>query len=467
MTLADLTQRLGRADLLDGIGVYVGPDRLALAQLRKRLLRVELGDVEVHPLPPPAQAAERRDVVTAALRAFARTHASGARRAYIVLPRRMAVMTRVLLPAAARENLAQVLEYEIDTLVPLPKDEVHYDFVVRGQDAERVDVLLTCLPRTVVQEHRDLLDAAGLRVRGIGLSSTALADYVYFCRGGESEPIALLVGEGDDVEVALVRGGRLAASQLVPTRRLATGDLDRALARELADEQLEVEQVAMVGIGLPGELAGAVTLGPDELVGIAGERLEGGGERLRGLHPAALIGVGGALAAVREQTVPLNLLPADERRAADEGTSLATMALAGLVAVLLLVWGVSAMVKQRLLLRTVQQQVAVMQPKVREVHALQDEIGHLQKQLDILSSGEDVRATRVLADLTELIPTDGYLTTLTLRQGRITMDGQAAAASEIITALEKSKRFRNVTFSSPTTRAGDKERFALIAEVTR
>ena len=43
----------------------------------------------------------------------------------------------------------------------------------------------------------------------------------------------------------------------------------------------------------------------------------------------------------------------------------------------------------------------------------------------------------------------------------------ARSASDIITALEKSKRFKNVTFSSPTTKQGDKERFALSAEVPK
>ena len=47
------------------------------------------------------------------------------------------------------------------------------------------------------------------------------------------------------------------------------------------------------------------------------------------------------------------------------------------------------------------------------------------------------------------------------------MDGQATSASDLIATLEKSKRFRNVAFTSPTTRAGDKERFALGAEVSR
>jgi Tfp pilus assembly protein PilN len=185
------------------------------------------------------------------------------------------------------------------------------------------------------------------------------------------------------------------------------------------------------------------------------------------LDAAVLPAIGGALAAIREQVVPFNLLPAEQRRAAEEGPSLATMGLAGLAGVLLLVLALSVVVKERLLLGEVQQQVSMLQPKVREVRGLQDEIESLKHQLKILTDGEDVRATRVLRDLTELVPKEAYLTTLTLRQGRVTMDGQAASASDLIATLEKSKRFRNVAFSSPTTRAGDKERFALAAEVAR
>jgi Tfp pilus assembly protein PilN len=466
MTLGDLTQRLSRADLLDGIGVYVAPERVALAHLRKQLWRVQLLDVAVHPLPPASDVEARRRALVEAVGAFAHVRRGAVQRACIVLPRRAAVMTRVTLPAAARENLAQVLEYEIENLVPLPKEEVHYEYFLRGETSERVEVLLASMPRAVVEEHASLLDEAGVRVRSLAIASTALADYVLFCRGQEG-PLGLVIPEGEDVELALVRAQRLCASQIVPMRRIAAGGLEQALMRQLAEEQLEANDVTMVGFGLPSELHGLVQMRDAELIALATGRLEDEGGRLAGVDGVVLPAIGGALAAIREQAVPFNLLPADHRRAAEEGPSLATMGLAGLVAVLLLVFGLSVLVKERLMLGEVNAQLAALQPKVREVRGLQDEIEHLQQQLKILTSGEDVRATRVLSDLTELVPKEAYLTTLTLRQGKVTMDGQADSASDLIARLEKSKRFRNVAFSSPTTRAGDKERFALSAEVAR
>lgn len=467
MTLADLTQRLSRADLLDGIGVYVAPERVALAHLRKRLWRVQLLDVAVRPLPPVSDVEARRQALIEAVGAFVHARRGAVQRACIVLPRRAVMMTRVVLPAAARENLGEVLAYEIENLVPLPKDEVHYEYLPRPQTGERVEVLLACVPRAVVDEHTSLLEQAGVRVRSLGLASTALADYVLFCRGQEPGALGLLVPEGEDLELALVRGERLCSSQIVPARRLDGGGLEQALVRQLAEEQLQASEVRLAGYGLPPGVHEDVEWRDEELIAMAAGRIEDGAGRLEGHDPVVLPAIGGALAAIREQAVPFNLLPAEQRRAAEEGPSLATMGLAGLAAVLLMVLGLSALVKERLMLSEIDAQVAALQPKVREVRNLQDEIAHLQEQLKILSSGEDVRATRVLRDLTELVPKEAYLTTLTLRQGKVTMDGQATSASDLIATLEKSKRFRAVAFSSPTTRAGDKERFALTAEVAR
>jgi len=138
--------------------------------------------------------------------------------------------------------------------------------------------------------------------------------------------------------------------------------------------------------------------------------------------------------------------------------------LVALTALLLLVWGGSALVKDALLRRQLQAQLESIEPQVREVKALQGDVERLQRELDTLSEGQEPRVTPLLKDLTELVPNDAYLTGMNLRGDKLSIDGQARSASDLITALEKSKRFKNVTFSSPTTKQGDKERFSIVAE---
>jgi general secretion pathway protein L len=468
MTLSELSERIKRADFVDGLGIYVGPHEVALAHVNKRLFQVTLKRTATYPLPGSEQPNERRQALAQAVTAFARDGQVDARRTFLCVPRTEAAFNRVILPAAARENLAQVLEYEIENLIPLPRDEVYYDYSSRQYGDERLEVLLMCIPKATVQAYLDALEEASVRPRGIVLASTAIADFVAFCRGESSAPLGLLVTAPNATEVALLSGGRLVASQLVPASRLSEPTaLARSVTRQLSDQMLQAENVPLYRWELANGAGPMIpALGDGELLGMARGKLEAPDAFFESTERALLPAVGAALDAVREGTIPVNLLPA-EGRGYDQGISLTTVVLVVLTAVLLVVWGASALVKDVMLRRQVSTQLEAVEPQVKEVRALQNEIEGLQKELDILGAGQEARVTQLFKELTELIPADAYLTTFSMRGDRITLDGQARSASDLITALEKSKRFKNVTFSSPTTKAGDKERFSLVAEVRK
>ncbi len=468
MTLGELSQRLRRADFLDGLGIYIGPHEVSLAHVVKRFFKVTLRQARVFPLPAVDHPAERRQALAQAVLTFAREHKVDTRRAYLCVPRQEAAFNRVLLPSAARENMAQVLEYELDRLVPLPRDQIYFDFSFRDLGEDRLEVLLMCIPRQVVTAHLEALEDAFVRPRGIVLASTAIADYLAFCRGQAERPVGLLVSAGESVEFALLAKGQLLASQLVPARRLtAPADLTRSLARHLADGAVAAEDVDLYRWELSNGAGPRLPeLGDGDLLPLAAGRLEAPPEFFETREPTLLPAVGAALDAVREGSVSVNLLPAEGRRGSEEGLSIATVILVALAGVLLLVWGASALVKDELLRRDVRDQIAAVEPQVREVKALQNEIAELRKQVDILEANSD-RVTVLLKELTDVIPADAYLTTFNLRGDKITLDGFARSASDIITALEKSKHFKGVTFTSPTTRTGDKERFSLVAEIEK
>jgi general secretion pathway protein L len=326
-----------------------------------------------------------------------------------------------------------------------------------------------CIPREVVQGYLAALEDALVRPRGIVLASTAIADFVTYCRG-ESGPLGVLVSAPGAMEVALLSGGQLVSSQLLPAKRLEdAAALERCVARQLADQALAAETVPLYRWELangaaPGIPMGIPMPGEGDLLAMARGRLEAPDEFFASTDPAMLPAVGAALDAVREGTVSVNLLPMEGRRGADEGLSLTTVVLVALTALLLLVWGGSALVKDALLRRQLQAQLESIEPQVREVKALQADVERLQRELDTLSEGQEPRVTPLLKDLTELVPNDAYLTGLNLRGDKLSIDGQARSASDLITALEKSKHFKNVTFSSPTTKQGDKERFSIVAE---
>src|SRR5205823_8572666 len=70
VTLGELTQRLRRADFLDGLGIYVGAHEVALAHVVKRFFTVALRHARTYPLPPATHVAERRQALGQAVLAL-------------------------------------------------------------------------------------------------------------------------------------------------------------------------------------------------------------------------------------------------------------------------------------------------------------------------------------------------------------------------------------------------------------
>jgi hypothetical protein len=69
-----------------------------------------------------------------------------------------------------------------------------------------------------------------------------------------------------------------------------------------------------------------------------------------------------------------------------------------------------------------------------------------------------------LRELTEALPNDAWLTTLSLDAKGVELTGAASAASTLIPLLENSPRLERVEFSSPVTRGRDnREQFRIRA----
>jgi Tfp pilus assembly protein PilN len=70
----------------------------------------------------------------------------------------------------------------------------------------------------------------------------------------------------------------------------------------------------------------------------------------------------------------------------------------------------------------------------------------------------------MLRELTDLVPSDAWLTSLSFDTKGVELSGQAAAASTLIPLLENSSRLDRVEFSSPVTKGRDnKEQFRIKA----
>lgn len=109
---------------------------------------------------------------------------------------------------------------------------------------------------------------------------------------------------------------------------------------------------------------------------------------------------------------------------------------------------------QSLALAAVEGRIAAIQPQVTQVQALRQRVAAETAGQDAIAD-ERLRVgnmLEVLAAVTDLLPDDTYLNDLALRQRRLTITGQSAAAPKLIAGLASDPMFRNPGFAAPVTR---------------
>ena len=125
-------------------------------------------------------------------------------------------------------------------------------------------------------------------------------------------------------------------------------------------------------------------------------------------------------------------------------------------------------VRQSLALADVEERIAELKPRV-------DQAAMLRQRIAAGSAGSGkIAAARqqagepltILGVLTDTLPDDTYLTSLTLRQRHLVIEGHSAAATRLITAMASEAHLRNPSFAAPVLRAEKGgEVFTIQAEV--
>ena len=277
-----------------------------------------------------------------------------------------------------------------------------------------------------------------------------------------------MVLENGDVELNFIEKRRLVASHLCSLARLQregewTDLLAQMVARNLPGASLE--EVPIFSWGTNGLLPPAVGVQHDLHRLAAARFATDDGEPLL---PAALPALGAALQAVGEDAVGINLLPMDKRARREKRLSPLTLVLAGLILMLGVTWAMGVVMREWSILNNLDQQIKALTPEVNQVQAQEEEAARLRERIAMLDETTQKRVVPLLKNLSELIPTDVYLTSFRYRDGAVELSGVAAPsrpASDLVGLLEGSPCLRNAAPKAPFTKTAQGETFTLGAQV--
>ena len=169
------------------------------------------------------------------------------------------------------------------------------------------------------------------------------------------------------------------------------------------------------------------------------------------IRPMALEAPNGGLPTGGISRIPLNHTDTAHQARAQLGWRLSL----GLCAVV----GIAALaipfIRQVIALADVEERIALSRPRMDQVDALRRRIASGSAGAGQIAAARmrGAEPLLVLGRLTDLLPDDTYLISVSLRQQQMTMEGQSAAATKLIASMASEPYFKNPSFAAPVLRA--------------
>ena len=461
--------------------------------------------------------AEVVDEMVADLNSFLAGHARPPE-VVLGLPRDKVILREINLPLLGTEELKELISYEIERHIPLPSQEVYYDYQLMGKVSDsKQKVILGIIRKEDMDFYLNILQRAALVATLATPVTFALKDCPTCIDLGD-QSLGLIVDFGErEFELALIRENKILLSRSIPvkdgkvdddfimdqkgfpegenqmeeetvsidsqTRTLGTGLLQtvgqwlRATDPPLTEDLKRIILTGSNAYDYPyladffHKQSGIEVLLPNPFQGLTDKKIPGR------IVSALAMATGLAAKGLKEKFSDINLLPPEMRiRRTSHAFSFALV----LIVLLFLLLTVTAYtgfgrsnsfyLPKKMELEKVFNASIQLKDEVQQVKELSEKIDRVSKEaeeIQLLMNGR-VSKLEILKELSVLIPEDAWLDKVLVTNDTIEINGYADSSSFLIGILEDSPLLENVIFPSTITkRGGQKERFRIKADIQK
>jgi len=383
-----------------------------------------------------------------------------AQKAHVVLiiPKAWAIVRTADFPVTVRDNISNVVAFELDRLTPLSSERAYYDFRIIKQDETGIQIMLASVNADKLQPYVDALKEAGINTRQVIVSLSAIGTLCHYFHGRGK---AVFVEISDrKYEGGLISDGEWKESF---TGNLSVGD-EEAKIKNLASEMSafadtikeENNAAPEVFVNCPPtgkwrSMLPNIINAPVRFFGEISTNLRFlKMEDVNKIPPAAL---GGILESLWPGAGVMNLLDKGIHTPSKMPFA-ATAVLLIIIVSLIMFWLVSPVQIGEKRIAAIDWEITARKEEVKKIEAIQKDVEGVQKELSTIRDFKTSRPVvlNLLKEMTKSLPKNTWLSRIRITETTIDIEGYAASATEIVPKLEASPYFKKVEFASPTFR---------------
>lgn len=396
------------------------------------------------------------------------------------IPKAWAIIKTVEFPATVKENVSNVISYELDRITPFSSEDAFYDFKILDENDGKLTILVVTAKADLIKPYIEALREKGITVRRITVNLSGMES---LCRYIDRTKDTIFVEiKKDGYEGALSLNGsitRAFAGSYPPIPPLASGgeggvkgDTEGLRGGEGGVEKSKIDTLMseinplIAAAKKQGKLPKIMVLLKDKSptlkellklhinqpVKILNEtdikiRLSGQYKEI----PYAAIG--GALESLWPKEAGLNLLHKGYHKRAKSPKALTIILMISILAIWILYIIAPLRIEEKRL-QEIDRQIMLRKDEVKKVEALKKEIETLNNEIATITNFKENRpmALNILKELTTILPKTAWLTRVRITETTVDIEGYAGSATGLLPKLEASPYFKKTEFASPTFR---------------
>lgn len=389
----------------------------------------------------------------------------------LCIPKSWVITKVVEFPSSVKEDIMNVISYEMDRITPFNSEDALYDFKIIEEIDEKIKVLLAATRNQLLTPYLEALAGKGIIVNKLTLNVSAVESIV---RYAEKQPYNLYV----EIDEKGYEGALF--SQSHPT--LFFADVFKELEektrviriaediKRFIDSNKKNGMLPQIYILFKNkssnlkETLKVILNMPFKVLNETDIKIRFSGARDAISYPA----VGGALETLWQKSNGFNLL--SKGRVTKQHKPLAlTIFLLIILASIGALYTAAPLYIENNRIEEIDRQIASRKDEVKKVEALKKEIEALNKDIATINGFKNDRhmTLNIIKEFTSITPKSAWLTRMRITDKIVEIEGYAGSATELLPKLETSKFLQKVEFASPTFRDArmNSDRFSIKMEI--
>ncbi len=372
------------------------------------------------------------------------------------IPKAWAVIKTAEFPLTVKENLSDVVSYELDRLTPFSPEDAFYDFKILMETSEKLNILVMVAKADLVKPYIDALREKDIIVKTVTVN---LSDIGTLCRYIDNLADFILIEMNENrYQGALFLDGSITdafvGSFISDDEKSKVDTLVTEIAPLIANAKNQGKQPRIMVV--PTEKIYSLIEQFKQKINLSVRILNETDLKFTPSGPqvaAPFAAIGGVLESLWPRAHGLNLLKKGYRSIPKYPKTLTLVFILSII-VMWVFYLIAPFKVEEKRLNEIDRQIKIRKEDVRKVETLKKETEALNDEISTINNFKEnsPMALNIIRELTTVLPKNAWLTRVRIAESAVNIEGYAASATGLLPKLEASNYFKTAEFASPTFR---------------